>query len=153
MWCHGSVVAKIHAAGLLRLFNGDRPGASLSEQIRTRLVTGSLQEIPQDGDARLGENAGALEADSAGQLIEIATEHGDRIGEPREPRIAADFAHRAEDSNGAQLLKDVGIADDGGLEGRRFIGGLVLADDLENGWYFSSGKRASRRTAGAREQA
>jgi hypothetical protein len=113
---------------------------SISEEVGTTFVIDGPQKLPQDSDAGLGEMAGALKADFPGQLIEIAPKHSDSVGKSRKPGVATDFAHRPEDADGAELLKDVGVAQDGGFEGLRFVMGLVLPYGTEDSRNLLSGE-------------
>jgi hypothetical protein len=94
------------------------------------------EKIREDADARLSEAAGRLKPDFAGQLIQIAEQYCCRIRESGKTGIAADFADGAQDADPPELLEDIGVAQDGGLQRRGVIFGLMLADAVEDGGDF-----------------
>jgi hypothetical protein len=107
-----------------------------SEEVGTAFKIDSGEEIRKDADARGSETSSGIEADFAGKPVEAAVEGGDCIGEAKEAGIAADFADGAEDTDGPELLEDVGVAKDGGLERCGFVMGLMLAYAVEDGGNF-----------------
>jgi hypothetical protein len=116
------------------------------DEVRTLVEVGAAfgcdggEKVRKDSNAGFGEAASGFETDFAGELIERASQRGNGIGEAMESRVAADFADGAQDADGAELLEDVGIAEDGGFEGRGLVAGLVLADAVEDGGDFGFGK-------------
>lgn len=78
----------------------------------------------------------------AREVLEIATQGGHSIREAREPGITADLADGAQDGDSAQLLEDVGIAEDDGFRGGWLVFGLVLANDLKDSGNFLFGEAA-----------
>jgi len=92
-----------------------------------------FKKLPQDCHPRSNETASAVEAKLAGQVLEVPAQDGDGVAEAREAGIAADFADGTKDADGAELLKDVSIAENGGLDSFRLVARLMLPDDGENG--------------------
>lgn len=99
-----------------------------------------LKELLQDCNSGRCQPAGALEAEFARQILDIASQNGDRIGKARKTGIAADFADRAQNANGAELLEDVGVAEDGGLDRLRLVAGLMLPEAGEDAGDFPFGE-------------
>jgi hypothetical protein len=99
-----------------------------------------LKKLLQDCNAGRSQAAGTLKAKFAGELIEIALQDGNGIGKARESGIAAHLADGAQNADGAELFENVGVAKDGGLDGRRLVAGLVLPDGLEDCGDFVFGK-------------
>ena len=62
------------------------------------------------------------------------------FGEGFEARVVAEFGDGAGDADGAELLEDVSVADDGGFDGEWLVVGLVSADDFEYGGDFFFGE-------------
>lgn len=102
-------------------------------KIGTTFVIDGLQKRLQNGDAWLGQTAGTLQPQLVRQFAQIASEHRNRVRKAGKTRIAANLADRAENADGAELLENVGVAEDGGFECRRFVFGLVLANDIQHG--------------------
>src|SRR5579875_1216226 len=103
-----------------------------SKEVRTTFVIYRAEELPQGGDARLGQALGGLEAELPGQFVQVAAEGGNGLGEAGKAGIAADFADGAEDANCPELLQDIGITKEGGLQGLGLVVGLVLADEAQH---------------------
>ena len=101
---------------------------------------GGGEEGTEGGDAGFGEGAGLGKEDEGRQGFKGAGEGGEGVGEDVETGVAADFADGAEDANGSELLEEVGVAEDGGLNGGGGELGLVGADGFENGGDFGFGK-------------
>lgn len=99
-----------------------------------------VEELPQDRSAGNGQPARTLEPQLAGKFVEVPAQDGDGIGEAGEPGIPADFAHDAKDADGAELLEDVGVAQEGGFDGIGLVLGLMLPDNAEDGRDFGLGK-------------
>ena len=75
------------------------------------------------------------------------------ISEQGEAGVAAKLGGRAENSDGAELFEDVGIAEEGGFGGVGVVVGLVFADRGEDGLESClTGKPKLSRSAGARSQ-
>jgi hypothetical protein len=87
-----------------------------------------LKELLQDRNSGRSQAAGTLEAQFAGELLEVPAQDGHGIAEAGKARIAADLADGAQNAHGPELLEDVGVAEDGRLEGLRLVAGLVLKD-------------------------
>jgi hypothetical protein len=92
-----------------------------------------LKELPQDRNSGRSQAAGALEAKFAWQFFEIPAQDSNSVGETEKAGIAADLADDAQNADGTELLEDIGIAEDGGLDRFRLIDGLMLPDGRKNG--------------------
>jgi len=111
-----------------------------SEEVGTTFVIHSAKKGLEGGNARCGQTARGFEADFAGEVRQVASQGGDRIGKRDKAGIAADFADSAQDADCSKLLEDIGIAQNGGFNAGGFIVRLMLADHLEDRGDFIFGK-------------
>ena len=125
---------------LSRHLNEVRGKESISKKVRTTFVMHRLEELPQDRNSGRSQTAGALKAQLARQDVEIPPENGNGVGKAGKARIAADLADDSQNSDGAQLLENVGVAKNGGLDGCGLVAGLVLPDGCEDGRDFVVGE-------------
>lgn len=116
--------------------NEVRRKESISKKVRTTFVMHGFEELPQDRNSGRSQTAGALKAQLARQDVEIPLQGGNGVGKTGKARIAADLADDAQDADGAQLLENVGVAENDGLNGFGFVAGLVLPDGREDGGDF-----------------
>lgn len=108
-----------------------------SEEVGTTFVIHSVKKGLKDGNPRGGKPAGRIEADPAWKRRQVAPQGGNGIREEMEPRIAADLADGAQDADGAQLLEDIGVAQDGRFDGAGLVVWLMLANDFQHRRYFA----------------
>jgi hypothetical protein len=91
------------------------------------------KELLEDRNPGRSHAARALEAQFARQFLEIPVQDGDGVSKAREARVAADLADDAQNTDGAELLKDIGVAEDGGFDCFRLVAGLVLLNSRKDG--------------------
>jgi len=107
-----------------------------------------LKKLPQDCHPGCSQTAGALKAEQLRKILEITMQGGNGISETGEAGVTAHLTDNAEDADGAELLEDVGIAKDRGLNGRGLVCRLVLPDRGQHGGNFSLGKARLTEDAG-----
>ena len=81
-------------------------------------------------------------ANLAGQLLGRALQHRQHRRERGIARVAAHFGQRAQGPDGAELLEDVGIAQNGGFGGVGIVERLMRADGLAHAVKLIGGKPA-----------
>lgn len=111
-------------------------GSQDSEEVGAGFVFHSGEESLENEDAGLGEAACGVEANVAGEMLEAAAQGSNGVRKAREAGIAADLADGPQDTDGPQLLEDVGVTEDDRLRGGWLVFGLVLAHDLKDGGDF-----------------
>jgi hypothetical protein len=92
-----------------------------------------LKELPQNCNSGPSQTAGTVEVKLARQFLKIPAQDSNCVGETGKAGIPSDLADRAQNADGAQLFKDVGIAEDGGFDGVGLVAGLVLPNGREYG--------------------
>ena len=107
------------------------------------------KEAAQQLDAWLGELSRSRKADAGGKLFEVALEEGDgrRVGGVA--GVAANLRDGAKDADGAKLLENIRVAQDGGFGGSWFVMRLVRLDGSQHSGNFMSREASFDKNRGA----
>ncbi len=118
------------------------------KEVGTTFVISGLEEGIEEGDSGRSEAPRGIQTDAAGKRRQIAPQRGYGIRKAEEAGVAADFADRPQNADGAELLEDVGVTQNGGLKGGGLIVRLVLADDIEDSGNFIFRKARTAQDSG-----
>jgi hypothetical protein len=109
-------------------------------EINAGFAVQGVEEGPECRDARRGESTGGFEGYLRRECVDRALQAVACVGEGAEARVGAELGGGAEDADGADLLEDVGIAEERGFYAAGRVVGLVLADAVEHSGNFSLGE-------------